>query len=54
VLGAAAGDDRLVAPAPQRPAVAVVVVAAVGDDLVGTLARATALAGDRCDAIDER
>ena len=53
VLGAVARDDRLDAPAPQRPAVAVVVVAAVGDDLVGTLARATVLASDPSDPIDE-
>jgi hypothetical protein len=31
-----------------------VVVAAVGNDLVGTLARATVLAGDRSDPVDER
>jgi hypothetical protein len=53
VLGAAAGDVRLDAPRPQLAAVFVVVVAAVGDHVVGALARSAALAGDRADAVDE-
>jgi hypothetical protein len=47
VLRAAAGDDRFDAALPEQPAVLVVVIAAVGDDEVGLLPRATSLAGDR-------
>jgi hypothetical protein len=54
VLAAAARDERLDAAAPQRQAVTIVIVAAVGDDPVRTLAGAPALAGDRSDPIDER
>jgi hypothetical protein len=54
VLGRAAGDARLDAARPQRPAVLVVVVAAVGDEFVGASARPPDLAADRADAVDQR
>ena len=54
VRGVAPGDDRLDAAGPERATVLVVVVAAVGDDLVGALAWPAAFAGDRADAVDER
>lgn len=47
VAGAAAGDDGLDAACPEQPAVLVVVIAAVGEHLVGFLARPTGLALDR-------
>ena len=47
VAGAAAGDHRFDAARPQQPAVLVMVIAAVGDDAVGLLARPAALARDR-------
>jgi hypothetical protein len=47
-------DHRLHAAAPQFVAVLVVVAAAVGDHLVGALARPAAFARDSADAIDER
>jgi hypothetical protein len=53
VLGLAAGDDRLHPPRPQRAPVLVVVVAAIGDDPVGTLAGSAALAAHRAKAVDE-
>ena len=53
VLGVAPGDDRLDAPAPELAAVLVVVIAAVGDELLGALARPARLAADRADAVDQ-
>jgi hypothetical protein len=47
VSAAAAGDHGLDAPGPQQAAVLVEVVAAVGKDQVGLLARSATLAGDR-------
>lgn len=47
MLGLAAGDDGLDASGPEQAAVLIVVVAAVGDDLVGLLSGAPGLAGDR-------
>ena len=47
VLCAAAGDDGLDTAVPEHAAVVVVVVAAVGEDEVGLLARSADLAGDR-------
>jgi hypothetical protein len=46
VLGLAPSDDRFDPALPEQAAVLVVVIAAVGDDEVGLLARATGLAGD--------
>ena len=46
VLGLAAGDDRFDAAFPQRAAVLVVVVAAIGEQQVGLLARSAWFAGD--------
>jgi len=54
VCVAAAGDLRLDAALPQLAAVLVVVIAAVGDQPLGALARAARLAADRPDAVDER
>jgi hypothetical protein len=50
----AASDQRLDAAAPQFAPVLVVVVAAVGYDVVGPLARAARLAGDPTDPVDQR
>jgi len=47
VLAAATGDHWLDAARPQQPTVLVVVVAAIGEEQVGLLARSTGLAGDR-------
>jgi hypothetical protein len=54
VLGAAAGDDGLDAALAELAAVLVVVVAAVGDELFGSLARSPASAADRPHAIEQR
>jgi hypothetical protein len=54
MLGGAPRDHRLHAAAPQFAAVLVVVVAAVGDHLVGALAGLAAFARDGADPIDER
>ena len=54
VLGGTPRDHWLHAAAPQFAAVLVVVVAAVGDHLVGALARPAGFARDRTDPIDER
>jgi hypothetical protein len=54
VLGGAAGDDRPDAAGPQLAAVLVVVIAAVGDQAVGTLAWPPGLAADRADTVDQR
>jgi hypothetical protein len=47
VLGFAPSDDGFDPALPEQPAVLVVVIAAVGDDEVGLLARPADLAGDR-------
>jgi hypothetical protein len=47
VRDAAASDDGLDVSSPQQAAVLVVVIAAVGQQPVGLLARAAGLAGDR-------
>jgi hypothetical protein len=47
VLDAAPGDDRLDPASPQQAAVLVVVIAAIGQQPVGLLARSTPLAFDR-------
>lgn len=47
VFGLATGDDRLDAPGPEQPPVLVVVIAAIGEQTVGLLARAAGLAGHR-------
>ena len=46
MLAAAAGDHWFDAAASQQPAVFVVVVAAIGEQQVGLLARPARLAGD--------
>jgi hypothetical protein len=46
VRAAAAGDDRLDPARPEQAAVLVMVIAAVGEDTVGFLARPATLAGD--------
>ena len=51
MLGSAPSDDRFDAAAPQLVPVTVVVVAPVGDDLVGQLPD---LACNGHDAVDER
>ena len=53
VLGLALSDGRLDAAGAKLAAVIVVVIAAVGDELVGPLAGAANLAADRPDAVDE-
>ena len=50
----ASRDDRLDPAAPELASVLVVVIAAVGEQLIGALAGATGLAPDRAEAIDER
>jgi hypothetical protein len=47
VFDAAAGDDGFDSSGPEQAAVLVVVIAAVGQDEVGLLARPAGLAGDR-------
>ena len=47
MLGAAPGDDGFDASGPEQAAVFVVVIAAVGEDLVGLLARPAGFARDR-------
>jgi len=54
VLGLAARDHRRYAAVPQRPAVRVVVIAAVSDHVVGALAWSAGLAGDVADPVHER
>jgi hypothetical protein len=54
VLGGAPSDDGLDAALPQLAAVLVVVVAAVGDQALGALARPSDTAADRFDGVDER
>src|SRR4051812_16622116 len=53
VVGAAAGDPRFHASAPQLPTVLVVVVAAIGDHAVRSLARPATFARDGADPVDE-
>jgi hypothetical protein len=53
VLAAAPRDPRLRAAAPRLPTVFVVVVAAIGDHPVRSLARPTAFARDRADPVDQ-
>ncbi len=48
------GDGGLDATAPELAAVLVVVVAAVGEQFVGALARATGLALEGPEPVDER
>lgn len=47
VFDAAPRDGRLDPASPEQPAVFVVVIAAVGEQNIGLLARPAALAGDR-------
>lgn len=54
VRGLAAGDHRLHPSLPELPPVAVVVVAAVGHNLVGSAARPTDAAANRWYELDER
>jgi hypothetical protein len=54
VLGTSAGDDRLHTSLSQLAAVLVVVIAAVGEQAVGTLAGPTDLAGYWPDPINQR
>ena len=54
MLGSAPSDDRFDAAAPQLVPVTVVVVAPVGDDLVGPLTQLPDLACNGHDAVDER
>ena len=53
MLGSAPSDDRFDATAPQLVQVTVVVVAPVGDDLVGQLTQLPDLACNGHDAVDE-
>lgn len=53
MLGAAAGDDRLHASLSQLATVLVVVIAAVGEEAIGSLAGSADLAGHRADPIDQ-
>ncbi len=53
VLGAAAGDDRGDALLPHPPAVLVVVIAAVGVDLIRPLAWPATAAPHRRDGLDQ-
>ena len=54
VLGLAAGDQGGDAALADEPAVFVVVVASVGDDLVGSAARTTGGAFDRRHPVEQR
>ena len=54
VLGTAPRDHWFDASATQLATVLVVVIAAIGDHLVGALARPAGFARDRTDPIDER
>jgi hypothetical protein len=54
VLAGAPGDDGLDAASPERAAVLVVVIAAVGDQAVGAQTRPARLAADRSRPVDER
>jgi hypothetical protein len=54
MLGSAPSDDRFDAAAPQLVQVTVVVVAPVGDDLVGPLTQLPDLACNGHHAVDER
>jgi hypothetical protein len=54
VLLTTPGDQRLDATSPELASVLVVVIAPVGEQPIGALARAADLAGDRHDAIDQR
>ncbi len=47
VFGAAAGDHWFDPASPEQPPVLVVVIATVGDDQIGFLARTAGPAGDR-------
>lgn len=53
VLGAATGDDRLHTSLSQLATVLVVVIAAVGEQAIGSLAGPTDLAGHRADSIHQ-
>jgi hypothetical protein len=53
MLLSTACDQGLDAASPELAAVLVVVIAPVGEQPVGAVARATDLAGDRHDAIDQ-
>ena len=52
--GAAPGDHGFHAPRTQLAAVLVMVIAAVGEEPLGTSSRTSGLAGDRADAVDQR
>jgi hypothetical protein len=54
VLDAAAGNHGLDAARPQLAPVLVVVIATVGQDAIGALARPADLARDRADRVDQR
>jgi hypothetical protein len=54
VLLPAPGDQGLDAASPELAAVLVVVIATVGKQPIGAVARTADLAGDRCDAVDQR
>ena len=53
VLGAAPGDHGLHTTAAQLTTVLVVVIAAVGEQPLGTPARASPLTGDGANAVDQ-
>ena len=54
VLGVAAGDQRSDPALTEEAAMLVVVVAAIGDQLLGAAARPTRTAGDGRDTVEER
>ena len=54
VLGLAASDHRLNPPLPEQVPVLIVVVAAVGDQAIGTATRAANRTGDRRNGVEER
>lgn len=53
VVLTAPGDQRFDAAGPELAAVLVVVIAPVGEETIGTMARAADLAGNRDDAVDQ-
>jgi hypothetical protein len=54
MLGLASGDDRLDPAGPQLAAVLVVVIATIGDHLLGALAWSADLPGNRANSINQR
>ena len=54
MLCAAPGDDRSGPAFPELAPVLVMVIAAVSDDLIGSLSRSAAFAGNRANSVGQR